>query len=295
MVCSGHSQITQEMYDKKVEEIAILKKQLEDATTNENNLSAYFQNILKTQTDTIKILNSNLSSLEKYKSQKKIIDTLLKTKSDSITLLKAQLLDKDEQITTIRQQVIQRAQQEKEQGKQEALIKLLNTYKKPFDDLIKSSSKESIQRDMLLVGDDAEVKQILNELQIYFDAKELIAKKFDDVQIKNAQTQVKQIRQKSTLLDKLEETVGKYQIFNNGLKEVIDELVTLDNRESVAGMDEEIQKQKFNKIMSEISAYIFNYDFNLMDYPYLSDIILEIIKRKQPNADANITDLLNKL
>jgi hypothetical protein len=48
-------------------------------------------------------------------------------------------------------------------------------------------------------------------------------------------------------------------------------------------------------VLSEISVYIFNYDFNFTYYPYLSNIVLEIIKRKQPDADADISDLLNAL
>ena len=47
--------------------------------------------------------------------------------------------------------------------------------------------------------------------------------------------------------------------------------------------------------MAEISYYIFNYDFNFMDYPYLSVVVLEIIKRKAPNPDAKISDLLQQL
>ena len=294
-VSSAYSQDCLDKVAKQAVVIDSLQKVIKDANNQFNNLMTTTQTTQKALSDTIKSLRSDLSGLEKYKSQKKYIDTQLKTKNDSIALLQTQLLNKDKQIATIEQQGVQKAQQEKERGKRETLTNHVNTYKKPFNDLIKSSSKESVQRDMQLVGNDAEVKHILNDLQIYFNVKELLTMKFDAVQIKNAQTQIEQIKQESALLDKLKETVGNYQIFNDGLKEMIGKLVALDNRESVAGMGNEIQKQKFNKIMSEISTYIFNYDFNFIDYPYLSDIVLEIIKRKQPNADADVTDLLKKL
>jgi hypothetical protein len=32
-----------------------------------------------------------------------------------------------------------------------------------------------------------------------------------------------------------------------------------------------------------------------LDYPYLSEVVLEIIKRKRPNPDADISDLLKKI
>jgi predicted transcriptional regulator len=139
------------------------------------------------------------------------------------------------------------------------------------------------------------VKTVLSDLVKYFNAKELLEQKFDAVKIKDAQAKLSQIQQQSELLDKRKEYMENYQTFNDGLKESIEKIIKLDKSESVLGMDEEIQKQKFNKILAEISSYIFNYDFNFMDYPYLSDIVLEIIKRKQPNADADITNILKKL
>lgn len=292
-VCSAYSQITQEMYDKKVEEIANLKKQLEDAATNHNNMVATSQSVLKSLKDTINVLKSNLASLEKYKSQKKTIDVQLTTKSDSITLLKNQLVEKDKQIATTKKQGDQKAREEKEKGKAEALASIVNSYKnRQFDDLIKSSTKLSVVRDMQLVGNNAEVKPILNDLSVYFNAEELLAKKFDAAAIKNAQTQLNQIKQKSALLDKLKDNIEYYQDFNNELKETIGKLVDLDERKTAN--DAGTQKQKFNDIISELSNYMYNY-YDYGNYPYLSDIILEIIKRKKIDANTDITDLLRKL
>jgi hypothetical protein len=41
--------------------------------------------------------------------------------------------------------------------------------------------------------------------------------------------------------------------------------------------------------------YIFDYDLKYEDHPYLFEIVLDIIKRKQSNTDEDITDLLKKL
>jgi hypothetical protein len=104
-----------------------------------------------------------------------------------------------------------------------------------------------------------------------------------------------QIQRESVLLVKLKDNLEKYQTFNDGLKEMIENIIALDGKEKVAGMSEEIKNMKFNKILSEISLYMFNYDFNLKDYPFLSDIMLEIIKLKQPNPDADLSGLLKKI
>ena len=164
---------------------------------------------------------------------------------------------------------------------------------KSFDDLIKSSSKESVQRDMQLIGNNTEVEQILNDLQTYFNAEELLSKKFDAEQIKNVQTQLSKIKRQSKLLDTLKENVDYYKDFNAALKGTIEKIVNLDKEKS-AGGDPEIQKLKRSGVSSILFDYMYNY-YDYGNYSYLSNIVLEIIKRKRPNADADITDLLNKL
>jgi predicted RNase H-like nuclease (RuvC/YqgF family) len=289
-VYTAYSQITQEMYDRKVEEIVNLKKQLKDAATNNNNMAA----IIKSLKDTINILKNELSDLEKYKSQKEIIDAQLKVKNDSIDLLKKQFSAQKEETQEVKRTGEQKAREEKENGKNEALSNVVNVYKnKQFDDLINSSTKQSVQRDMQLVGNNAEVKMILSALEKYFNAKDLLSKKFDEIQIQNAQNRLNQITQKSNGLDLLKEDVEYYKVFNTALKGTIKKLVDLDKRKVAAG-DTEIQKLKFNDIVSELSNYMYNY-YSYGNYPYLSNIVLEIIKRKKPNADADITDLLNSL
>lgn len=298
LLCGISAAYSQECLDKVAKQAVLidsLQKVIKDANRQFNSLAAMTQTTQKALTDTIKSLKSSLASLEKFKEQKKSNDAQLETKNNLIASLRAQLSEKDTLIATTKQQGDQKARSENESGKKEALANLVNTYKKPFDDLIKSSSQESVQRDIKLVGNNTQVQQVLNELQIYFNAKELLAQKFDMAQLKNTQTQLKPSTPNSALRDRLKESISKYQTFNEGLKKVLNELVKLDKLESATGMGDEIQKLKFNKIMIELSAFIFDYDFNFKDYPYLSDIVLEIIKRKQPNADADITDLLVKL
>jgi light-regulated signal transduction histidine kinase (bacteriophytochrome) len=177
----------------------------------------------------------------------------------------------------------------------QALDNIVNSYKnKQFDDLITASTKESVRRDIQLVSDNPDVRQILDDLDMYLKIKELLSHKYNDERIKEAQTRLKTVNRESTLLDKLIENIDNYSNFNQGLKETIEKINNLDMQESVAEMSDDIQKQKFNKILSNISSYVFNYDFNITDYPYLSDILLEIFKRKQPDVDADISDLLDK-
>jgi hypothetical protein len=248
----------------------------------------------------IAALNKNKVKIERDTLQEQIkrltaqIDILNQKVSEKDRQILSEKQKGEEKLREEKQKYEQRLIEEKEKGKNEVLASLLNIYKnKKFDDLIKTSTKLSVLRDMQLVGDNAEMKSILPDLERYFNAEELLGKRFDAVQIKNAMIQLNQIKQQSTLLDKLKENIEYYKDFNDELKKTIERLVDLDKRK-VADGDKEIQEMKFQEILSELSNYMYNY-YEYGNYPYLSDIVLEIIKRKKPNADADITDLLRKL
>ena len=180
----------------------------------------------------------------------------------------------------------------------ELLTKVVNNYKdKKFDDLIFSSTKQSVQRDMLFFDDNAEEKVILTDLEKYFNAKDAIEKKYDAKLISDAQTQLNQIKQTSTQLNKLKEDVEYYKSFTDELKKTVEKLQLIDGdgpEGKKAGNDTSIQELKLKDILFVLANYMFNY-YDFVNYPYLTDIVLEIIKRKQPDADADINDLLIKL
>jgi hypothetical protein len=206
------------------------------------------------------------------------------------TDLRKQLSEKKTQIARIEAEGQRKEQEKYKAGQQDVLSR---SYQGDFNNLIKSSTKLSIiECDMQLV-DKAEVKQILEDLLVYFNTEELLTKKFDAAIIKNAQTQLNQIKQKSGLLDKLKDNIEYYQDFNNALKETIGKLVDLDKRKK-AGVDAEIQKMKFAEIVTELTKYMYDY-YDYGNYPYLYDIMLEIIKRKRADADMDISDLLRQL
>lgn len=245
--------------------------------------------------DSVKNLNANLAILEELKKSKKFIDSIQQQKIDSIVLLKRGITEIETQITIERQISDLKAKEENDKGKNEILSIIINRYKgQSFDELIKSSTKQSVLQDLMLFKNQTEITQILSELQIYFIAKELIDAKLDITQIQIQEKQLSQNKKQSVELEKIKKIIDNYQTFNDGLKQTLGKIIALDEREVVSG-NMEIQKKKFDKILAELSSYIFNYGFNFSDYPYLSDIILELIKRKQPNADAEISDLLKKL
>jgi chromosome segregation ATPase len=292
ILCGVSSTYSQDCCDK-VEKQALVIDSLQKVIKAEIDNSNNFQQTSKDLNDTIKTLKTELLELKKIKEDTKAIDTQLQQKSDSIVSLKSTISEKNRQIDNIRQDGDKNARAEFEKGKAEVLTALVSAYKKPFDDLLRFSTKESVRRDLHLVDNNSEVAPILLDLGKYFTSQELLENKFDAAQIKNAQNQLNQIKRQSALLDKLKESLEYYQDYSNALKETIGKLVDLDKRKNTGG-DTEIQKLKFNDIVTELSDYMYNY-YDYDNYPHLSNIVLEIIKRKKPNADADITDLLNKL
>ena len=250
----------------------------------------------KKHVEKIEELKRELSKLEKYKSEKKAIETTLVTKSDTIVLLKNKIIQKDNEIKTITEKSKKDAVIEKENGKNEVLNQLVNTYKnKSFDELIKSSNIASLQRDKQLIGNNTDIKQIIIDLETYFNAENLLSNKFNAAQVNNYISQLGLINEQSKLVTTLKDKLDNLKTFNSGLNTTIQNIISIDNKEDANGMSELVIKTKLNKILHELSKYIFKYNFNFVDYPYLSEIVLEIIKRKQPNPDADISDLLKKI
>lgn len=279
-------------YDKKVIENSKLKKELEaEKLKNGNceNVKIKLKKQIAFFSKESNILKEEISKLNKSKI-KKDRDYLL-TKVDSLNdeIIKQKSIIEEKELQYKNEKV-----QAKEDGKKEALASIVNTYKNiEFDDLIKTNTKSAVSRDIQLVGDNTEIKQVLEDLQIYFNVKELLLEKFDAIKIKNAEMQLSKIKCKSKLLATLKTDVRYYKDFNNDLKSTINKLVDLDKLTS-AGGNSDIQKMKFNDIVVIVSGYMYDY-YDYVNYPYLSDIVLEIIKIKRGDADKDISYLLTEL
>lgn len=309
LLCVVHSVFSQtdsllwDNYEKKVLENSQLKESLDTLKEDLGDLNRAYskdtfalQQQIKNLKGELKSEKAKVSNLKKKKVIAERDNLLLKVDSsnNAIAKLNKTISDKDEEIAITEARGEEKAREEKEKGKAEAMAKIVHLYKnKPFDDLVESSSKEVVARDKELVGDKLDVKPILNDLQAYFEVRELLSNKFDISEINAAKTKLNQIGRESSLHDALKEDVEYYQYYNTALKETINNLVDLDNRKSTGG-DSGIQKLKFNEIVTELAGYMYNY-YNYGNYPYLSDIVLEVIKRKKYNADADITDLLKLL
>ena len=264
-------------------EIAKLNEQVKVLKNEKSNLNKK-----------IKTLESSIVELDKNKLKGE--RDSLQAKIDILTIneidLNKQIVEMDKQRIKAIELGENKSIQEKEKGKQEALNQIIQTYNKPIDELIKNCTLKTVDRDMSIIGDKTEVQQKLLSLQKYYNSEQVLNEKYSEQRVGNALTQLKSIDQ-TKLFVKLIDKLSKYKSCNDALKTTIDKILEID--EKFVANDEYTQKTKFNDVLAEIAWYFRNYRFNFIDYPYLSEIVLEIIKLKQNDANADIANLKEKL
>lgn len=264
-------------------EIAKLNEQLKALEFEKSELNKK----IKTLESTVAELNKNKIKVERDNLQAKCDSLITKVKE-----LENLISVKDKQIAQEKELGQQKSIQEKEKGKSEILNLIIQTYNKPLDELIINTNIKSVERDMSIVGDKTVVQQKLLSLQKYYNSEQVLNEKYSEQRVENALTQLKSIEQTELVL-KLIDKLSKYKLCNDGLKTTIDKILEIDKK--FVANDEYTQKTKLNDVLAEIAWYFRNYRFNFIDYPYLSEVVLEIIKLKQNDANTDIAILKEKL
>lgn len=268
-------------------EIAVHKKTNEDQSSKINKQEIQIADLkkekLRIERDKIKAKNDSLLiEIIKFKN---IIDSTQK-----LVLKEKELGLK--QITELKDSNAKLLIQEKEKKKEEVLGSIIKSYQKPFAELLKIHSKASINRDLEILGDKTEVQPKIEQLQVYFDAEELLRVKFnlDNINAaKNKLSKLEQTEQISSLIKRLE----KYEIKNDGMSDVIDKIILNDKKfNAIEKSDHDDKIKDLNAVMMWYYGY---YKFNIFEYPYLAEIIFEINNLKQKDSNASILHLKDKL
>jgi hypothetical protein len=285
---SDNIRLEQELEKTKSELIQLKESVRIDSLSSKKKIDGLHQEL---ENEKEKVVSLNKSKIKEERDQ-------LLLKIDSLNFIVKQLTDsllnRDKQIKFEKDLVKITEQKALIRGKDEVVINTVMWYQElSFDELVSSTTSESVSRDILLTGNSSEIRLLLSDLLIYFDSKIIIERKFDKIEVKEALAKLSNINRESKLLNQLKEDIEFYKDFNSELKKIVSDLIILDENK-IALEDQLIQKLKFGEIMSLLGNYISNY-YDYQKYPYLSEIITEIIKRKQPNADAPITDLLKLL
>lgn len=269
---------------------------LEKVIKAENDAHHSLKNQFDIYQDSVLKLNNKLSNLEKEIKRISSLDSILNLKNDSIYKLNKSLSEFVFHINKQNKINEQKIKDEYEKGKKEIFSQIINSYYyKSFDELLKTSTIQTVDQDLYLSQLFSHNDIILSDLKKYFNAHQLLYVKFDSLQVNKNLYYLDQIKRESSILVRLKQNLINYKKANEVLKEIIIRLQDYDKEYSVSGMSESIKIKKLIDILPKISLYIFSFDISFSDYPYLSEIVFELIKRKQGNPDADISDLLKKL
>ena len=237
-------------------------------------------------------LNQQIRKLDKTNLDR--LEDQLKQKYDSIKLLNGIINQNESTIIAERDESIQKQKENYLEGQKNILSQIIRNYQlKDFDELIIASTKNTVETNLNIVGNDTTIKHKLENLQNYFAAQSVLENKFELQKQQYAQNQLNSINEKSELLDKLKTTIKDYQLCNDALKKTVGKIIDIDKK--FIANDDYTQKRKLQDILVEFAWFFRNYRFDFIGYPYLSKIVLDIMKSKQKDANKDISDMLSQL
>ena len=220
----------------------------------------------------------------------------LKSKCDSLeevlSRLRTEISKRDTLIEKEKLKGIDNSKQELQKGRAEIKGKLMEAYCKPLDERIMFFTLNVVERDLNIIGKNSSVADSLLSLQKYYQSKQVLNEKFNEQKVTDALNKLKELNQ-TNLVSDLNHKLGNYKECNLALKLTIDKIIEKDKK--FMANDREDKNQKLTAVLFEFSGYFRDYQFDFQDYPYLSKIILEILKSKQNDANSDITKFKEQL
>lgn len=247
---------------------------------------------IKGKDETISIAQNIIAELtkyRKYKEERKEYDDTVASLHQRIQIL----MDSTKRLNAIIQDT---TITERHRGKEEALSSIINTYKsKNLDDILKEKTMAIVVQDSEILGTNSSVSDAVTSAKLYFEAQGCLSAPYSEDSVSKALDKLNSVSVDSEYVSNLKTLLENYSYYYEDFKKMIEDLVKIDNENSVEGMDKKNVDLKTNDILSVISKYIFSYDFNLNDYPYITEQLLEVLKTKIKTPDASLQAIANKL
>ena len=178
------------------------------------------------------------------------------------------------------------------QGMQIIRNQLMDFYNKPFEELVGITSLNTIKRDLKILENEPIQKKI-KSIQFYHESKLALSEKYNEIRVKEILDQLNSL-EKNEANKKLIEHLVSYKYRYQFLQEALAEIIRVDLEEGERENNKLIRPIKFEKVIRPLTAYFDAYKTNFFEYPYLNDIIIEIIQKKENNVDADLNYLLQR-
>jgi hypothetical protein len=272
----------------KIEELEAKAKDFE------KEKEAYAKDSKKKEEEITK-LKSDIAKLEKsdLKVELEKLSGDLAKRNSEVTENKKLIRELEVKIAESKAEFERNLVAKKEEGIQSIKNQLLVFYDKPFDQLVEVTSKGSIQRDIALLGVDSKVHEKLMNLQIYHESELLLTEKFNLAKVQKVLEQLNAMEQTEAVKKSIE-LLSNYELRFEGLQETLTNIIQLNSKR--IGFDNpEFTKIKYGEMINELTTYFYDYEIKLNEYPYLAEVITEIIQKKQVEIDADLSYLKERL
>jgi len=172
---------------------------------------------------------------------------------------------------------------------------IIDYYTQSFDLLVDQISIPVLERDLRYLSQfdsDENAITVIQDLILFANAKNLLYGKYEKQNVDSICTKLDNITSRGQSVGKLRDLLSKWAVRTEGLRITINDIQK--ENESLPGDSDILRQEKLNGTWSHIGQYLFAYGVDLEDYPGLRRIIFDLIKRKQQDANARVSDFLEK-
>lgn len=268
-----------------------LGKQLR-SLQSQNALIARYQDsidILNNKTKEVKTLKDKLA--KEVKKNRSVKEEKIKLEQ-TVKLLKDTIRLKNDGMVRLEKAKTAAVLQAKEEGYAVALNVVENFFNKDFDLLAQIVNRNMLNQFGDIVHNKS-VKVKIAHLKTFVVASEALSQRYSKDIVDMSLHQLATIPT-TPGVEALRTKLNDYKLCNDALKETLLKIQNYNDKTGKTFFDSD-KEIKRTKIMTYLSDYIYNYEFNFTDYPYLAGIVIEVMNAIYRDSDTNIKGIIDKL
>jgi hypothetical protein len=253
----------------------------------EKKLTAAYKREQKWSNDSSAMISSKMKyAPSKFDSLEKIIGQ----RNDEVLRLSATKNKCDSINNVLEQKIETESKSSFNKGKKDVLNQLEKKYSRPLVDLIKDGLYLSYQSDRQLFIQNQISNTKLDDLEKYAKAVKLLHEPYRESPLTTVLQELNSISGVPAV-DSLKQSLSKYNEATEALRRMLNKVIT--ETANFTADDDYAKSQLRAKCVTALQLFYFrNYDIS---YPYLNNIVSEVLKRKMKDANADIKDLLTRL
>ncbi len=267
----------------------MVKQNQQTFSVEKDSMMRDFKSKTRFYTDSLGRLNKKYADSEKAANGWKDKYEKEKKKTVRLPALETRVAELEAKNDTLSQELVVKEQTRYAEGVMAVVKQIEFFYEKSLDEISGDLYLQMLSRD-LNIAKDTRIRQKMLDLQLVLSAQKVLKEKYNSLKVDDMREKIKSL-QYSEEVKSLDEKLKLYGTCYESLGKAIEKIQQIDKE--FDANSESTEKKKIEQIMGVLSYYIYNYKY--MDYPYLLERVLEILVRKQRDANADISDIKRKL